>query len=49
MGKGLQKVFITVVKYISHELTDLGESGSEVSHFILEPRNFSEVKNYQRT
>ena len=26
------------------ELTALGESGSEVSHFIPEPRNYSEVK-----
>ena len=26
------------------ELTPLGESGSEFSHFIPEPRNFSEVK-----
>ena len=34
MGKGLQKVFLTVVKEISQELTPLGESGSEVSHFI---------------
>ena len=25
------------------ELTPLGESGSEVSHFIPEPRNFAEV------
>ena len=25
------------------ELTPLGESGSEVYHFILEPRNFAEV------
>ena len=25
------------------ELIDLGESGSEVSHFIPEPRNFAEV------
>ena len=24
-------------------MTPLGESGSEVSHFILQPRNFSEV------
>ena len=24
-------------------MTDLGESGSEVSHFIPEPRNFAEV------
>ena len=34
MGKGLHKVFSTVVKEILQELTALGESGSEVSHFI---------------
>ena len=44
MGKGLHKVFITVVKDILQELAPLGESGSEVSHFIPEPRNFAEVK-----
>ena len=44
MGKGLHKVFITVVKEILQELTPLGESGSEVSNFIPNPRNFSEVK-----
>ena len=44
MGKGLHKVFSTVVKYILQELRALGESGSEVSHFIPEPRNFAEVK-----
>ena len=44
MGKGLHKVFGTVVKDISQELTPLRESGSEVSHFIPEPRNFAEVK-----
>ena len=44
MVKGLHKVFSTVVKDISQELTALGESGSEVSHFIPEPRNFSEMK-----
>ena len=43
MGKGLHKVFSTVVNEISQELTPLGESGSEVSHFIPEPRNFAEV------
>ena len=43
MGKGLHKVFSTIVKEISQELTNLGESGSEVSHFIPEPRNFAEV------
>ena len=43
MGKGLHKVFSTVVKNIFQELTHLRESGSEVSHFIPEPRKFSEV------
>ena len=43
MGKGLHKVFITIVKEILQELENLGESGSEVSHFIPEPRNFYEV------
>ena len=43
MGKGLHKVFSTVVKEILQELTPLGESGSEVSHFIPEARNFDEV------
>ena len=43
MGKGLHKVFFTVVKDISQEFTFLVESGSEVSHFIPEPRNFAEV------
>ena len=44
MRKGLHKVFSTVVKEILQKLTDLGESSSEVSHFIPEPRNFAEVK-----
>ena len=43
MGKGLLKVFSTVVNEILQELTALRESGSEVSHFIPEPINFSEV------
>ena len=43
-GKCLYRVFSTVVKEISQELTPSGESGSEVSHFIPEPRNFAEVK-----
>ena len=42
MGKGLHKVFSTIVKDIFQELTTLGESGSEVSHFIPESRNVSE-------
>ena len=44
MGKCLHKVFSTIVKEISQELATLGESDSEVSHFIPEPRNFAEVK-----
>ena len=44
MGKGLHKVFKTVLKEISQELTPLGESSSEISHFVPEPRNFAEVK-----
>ena len=43
MGKVLQKVLSAVVKDIYQELKPLGESGSEVSHFIPEPRKFSEV------
>ena len=43
MGKGLHKVFSTIVKEILQELATLGESGSEVSHFIPELRNFAEV------
>ena len=46
MGKGLHKVFKTDVKGISQDLPPLGESGSEVSHFISEPRNFSEVTKF---
>ena len=34
------------MKEISQELTPLVESGSEVSHFIPEPRNFSEVTKF---
>ena len=43
MVKSLHKVFSTMVKEIFQELTALGESSSEVSHFIPEPRNFAEV------
>ena len=42
MGKGLHKVFSTIVKEIWQELATLGESGSAVSHFIPEPRNLAE-------
>ena len=44
MGKGLHKIFKTVVKDILQDLPPLVESGSEVFHFITEPRNFAEVK-----
>ena len=43
MGKGLHKVFSTVVKEISQELKALGEYGPEVSLFIPESRNFAKV------
>ena len=46
MGKGLHKLFETVVKDIEQELTPLGESGSEVFHFIPEPINFAEVTKF---
>ena len=32
---------------MDHSLTELGESGSEVSNFIPEPRNFSEFNRLQ--
>ena len=34
MGKGLHRVFSTIASEISQELTNFGETGSEVSHFI---------------
>ena len=46
MGKGLHKVFSNIVSEISQKLTNLRESGSEFSHFIPEPRKFSEVTKF---
>ena len=43
MGKGLHKVFKDVVDEILQVLPILGKSGSYVSYFIPEPRNFVEV------
>ena len=43
MGKVSHNVFSIVVKEFLQEMTALGESGSDVSHFIPEPRNFAEV------
>ena len=34
MGKVLHKVFKTIVIHILQDLPPLGESGSEISHFI---------------
>ena len=41
ISKGLHQVFKAVVNDISQALPMLGESGSEVSYFITEPRNFA--------
>ena len=43
MVKVLHKLFKSVIKEISQVLPFLGESGSEVSYFIPDPRNFSEL------
>ena len=43
MGKGLHKVFKSVVNEILQVLPIWGEYGSEVSYFIPEPRKFVEV------
>ena len=43
MGKGLHKVFKAIENEINNVLRTLWESGSEVSRFITEARNFSEV------
>ena len=43
MGKGLHKVSEAISNNISQALPILDESVSEVSYFIPEPKNFSEV------
>ena len=40
--KGLHKGFKAVVNELQNSLTNLRKYGSEVSHFITEPRNVSE-------
>ena len=46
MGKGSHKVFKNIVEDISQDLPPLSKTGSEVSHFIPEPINFSEVTKF---
>ena len=46
MGNGLHQLFKTIVRDILQELPPLGESDSEVSHFIIEPINFAEVTKF---
>ena len=43
MDKGLYKFFRDVVNELYNSLPTLVKSGSEVSHFIPEPRKFPEV------
>ena len=47
MGKILHKLLKVFVKELKNFLHNLGESCSEVSHFILEPRNFHKSQDYQ--
>ena len=42
-GKSFTQSFSTILSEILQELTNFGETGSEVSHFIPESRNFAEV------
>ena len=46
MGKSLHRVLKDVVKEISQVLPILGESGLEVSYFIPDPRNFSDLNRF---
>ena len=46
MVKGSHKVFKTVVKEILQDSPILGESSSEFSHLIPEPRNFDELTKF---
>ena len=43
MGKAFHKVFKDVFNDLNNEYPNLGELGSEVSHFIPERINFAEV------
>ena len=46
MGKGLHKVFKSVVNEISQPLSIRGKSESELSYFIPKPRKFAEVTRF---
>ena len=48
MGKFLHRVFKAVVNEILQVFPILDESGSEVSYFVPEPRNFAKVTGYKR-
>ena len=48
MVKALHKVFKAVFNEFLKALSILGESGSEVSYFILKPRNFAEVNRLSK-
>ena len=43
VGRALPTVSVSRIKEISQVFPPLGESGSQFSHFIPEPINFSEV------
>ena len=42
-GKGLHKVFKYILNQLNNSFSTLLYSGSEVSYFIIEPRNISDV------
>ena len=43
MGKLLHKLFKAIVNKVSESLSIMGESGSEASYWIPEPKKISEV------
>ena len=46
IGKGSYRLFKTYVKDILQDIPIFGESGSEVSYFIPDPRKFAEVTRF---
>ena len=49
MGKGLHKVFNTVVKETLKDLPTLGESGSEAPIYFQSLETFMKLQNYHMT